>query len=150
MLAPFSIEGASSKFGAVHSDSSDKRGTQTPLMQMGAKWVQDRASREGLADAIVSRLQTRNKASYRRRAVLVTLESEGGLAHVEALADVHQGKPVAQIHLHVDHGITREWEADAIDSVDAARLKAHELRQAQTKPAEASQQPAARARRRGG
>jgi hypothetical protein len=120
------------------SDSSDKRGTQTPLMQMGVAWVKDRAGRENLPSAALIAITAIRCA---RRVALATLESEGGLAHVAALADVHQGKPTAQIHLHADHGITREWEADAIDAVDRARKDAHELKRAQPSTTEPPAKP---------
>ena len=119
------------------SDSSDKGGVQTPLMQMGKAWVEDRAKREGLPPGIAGKFTERNAKNYSRRTVLVTLESEGSVAHVTALADLHLGKTASDIHPHPDHGVTREWEAAAIDAVDAARLKAHE----QKKPAK-PQEPA--------
>lgn len=129
------------------SDSSDKKGTQTPLMQMGAEWVQDRSRREGLQDLVVSSLRVRNKATYHRRVLLATLESDGGLAHVESLADVHQGVPAAKAHVHADHGITREWEATAIDAVDEARREAHKAKAAAPKPEESAPKPATRTRK---
>ena len=79
--------------------------------------------------------------------VLVTLESAGALAHVEALADVHLGKPEAEIHNHTDHSVTREWGAAAIDAVDEARRTAHKAKAA-AKPEEPSTPPS-RTRRRG-
>ena len=120
------------------SDSSDKKGTQTPLMQMGRLWVEDRAKREGLALRVTDAIEQRK---HKRRVVLVTLESAGGLAHVEALADVHFGKAVSDIHPHPDHGVTREWEAAAIDALDAARLRAHEVKRAQPKPEDSAPKP---------
>lgn len=110
------------------SDSSDKRGTQTPLMQMSKQWVEDRAKREGLPPGVAGKLAQRNAHSYSRRTVLVTLESQGALDHVEALVDAHAGKTGTDMHPHVEHGATREWSAAAIDAVDNARLRAHESR----------------------
>ncbi|MFG6469343.1 hypothetical protein [Roseateles sp. BYS87W] len=126
------------------SDSSDKKGTQTALMQMGAAWVQDRAPREGLSAAVTAALRVRNKANYKRHVVLVTLESPGGLAHAEAMIDVSMGKPASELHPHTDHSLTREWEAAAIDAVDAARLNAHEARRAASKPDDAAPKPSRR------
>lgn len=109
------------------SDSSDKRGTQTPLMQMGKAWVEDRAKREGIG-ATAKRLEENESWNYHRRVVLVTLESPGALAHVEAMADIHMGKPEAEVHPHTDHDVTKVWTEAAIDAVDAARYKAHKTK----------------------
>lgn len=104
------------------SDSSDKQGVQSPLMQMGKAWVRDRAPREQIELATVAKLQ--NNDCY-RRVLLVTLESPGSLDHAQALADAHSGKTGNEMHAHLDHSITREWEAAEIDAVDKARERAH-------------------------
>lgn len=114
------------------SDSSDKGGTQTPLMQMGVAWTRDRGQREGLSAGARRAIDAEEA---HRRVVLVTLESSGALDHVAALADVHLGKTASEIHLHPHHGATREWDAAAIDAVDVARLKAHEKKK-QAQPEE--------------
>jgi hypothetical protein len=105
------------------SDSSDKRGTQTPLMQMSKAWVRSRAPAEK-AGLIATAAMQNNQAA--RRVAFVTLESAGGLAHVEAFADIHLGVAPSKVHVHTEHGLTREWSASAIDAVDDARLAAHE------------------------
>lgn len=109
------------------SDSSDKKGMQTPLMQMGVKWVEDRARKEGIGST-AKRLAERESKNYSRRVVLVTLESQGALDHIEALADVHVGKSGAEVHAHSDHAVTKVWEAAAIDAVDAARRDARKAK----------------------
>ncbi|HSI51706.1 MAG TPA: hypothetical protein VLA61_25840 [Ideonella sp.] len=119
------------------SDSSDKRGTQTPLMQMGLAWVEDRAKRENIPRVARDAIELKR---CHRRTVLVTLESSGSLDHVTALADVHLAKTGSEIHPHMEHGATREWEAVAIDAVDAARLNAHEQKK-QPKPEETVAKP---------
>lgn len=58
--------------------------------------------------------------------LLTTFEAAGALDHAQALADAHVGKAGTDIHPHIDHGITKEWDAAAIDVVERARLKAHE------------------------
>jgi len=115
------------------SDSSDKGGVQTPLMQMGESWTLDRGRKEGLPRAAVDAIELNRCA---RRVVLATFESSGAVDHAEALADVHFGKTSNDIHPHTDHGITREWGATAIDAVDRVRGAAHESRRqaAQTTP----------------
>ncbi|MNY75975.1 hypothetical protein D3C86_2154120 [compost metagenome] len=40
------------------------------------------------------------------------------------MKDIHMGKPDADVHPHTAHGITREWEAAAIDAVVEARASA--------------------------
>ena len=120
------------------SDSSDKGGTVTPLMQMSKAWVRDRATREKLQLTVTAALQINNA---RRRVVLVTFESTGALDHGKALADVHLLKPVSEVHPHVAHGITKQWEAVAIDAVDNARLKAHESKKGAVTPDEATPKP---------
>lgn len=106
------------------SDSSDKRGAVQPLVQMSLGWVEDRSTNEGLpAVAAVALRRAKN-----RRVLLVTFESEGALDHAQALADIHLGKADPDVHPHVDHGITREWEAGAIDAVVYARGEAYRQR----------------------
>ena len=122
------VTGLSADHQMLHyllSDSSDKRGTQTPLMQMGKAWTRDRASKESLGLSVTAALRDLRCA---RRVALVTLESSGALAHVEALADIHLGKPAADVHPHLDHAVTKVWEAAAIDAVDSARTRAHEAK----------------------
>jgi hypothetical protein len=124
------VTGLSADHQLLHyllSDSSDKRGAQTPLMQMGKEWTRDRASKESLGLSVTAALRDLRCA---RRVVLVTLESSGALAHVEALADIHMGKPAATVHPHLDHAVTKVWEASAIDAVDSARKDAHKEKQA--------------------
>jgi hypothetical protein len=95
-------------------------------MQMGKAWTRDRASKESLGLSVTAALRDLRCA---RRVVLVTLESSGALAHVEALADIHLGKPAADVHPHLDHAVTKVWEAAAIDAVDSARKDAHKEKQ---------------------
>ena len=120
------------------SDSSDKGGTVTPLMQMSHPWAVDRAKREGLQRVVNDAIGLRR---YSRRVVLVTFESTGALDHGKALADVHFSKPVSEVHPHVAHGITKQWEATAIDAVDRARLKAHDSKKGAAKPEEPVAKP---------
>jgi hypothetical protein len=126
---------------ALLSDSSDKRGTQTPLMQMSKAWVRDRAPAEKTGLVATAAMQNDQAA---RRVAFVTIESAGGLDHVEAFADIHLGVAAAKVHPHVNHGITREWEAAAIDAVDRARKDVHEAKGKATKsegPAEKTKKP---------
>lgn len=116
------------------SDSSDKGGVQGPLMQMSKAWVEDRSRREGLQPSVATSLSERNAARFSRRVVLVTFEAEGAVEHAEALGDAHLGKTAAQMHSHTDHTVTREWEAAAIDAVEAARVRAHEAKRAASAP----------------
>jgi hypothetical protein len=111
----------------ILSDTSDKRGAQTPLMQMSLAWTRDRGRKEGIPRAAVIAIDAELAD---RRVVLVTLESKGGLDHVEALAEIHLGVDAAKVHPHIDHGITKTWGFGAIDDVDAARKRAHELKKA--------------------
>jgi hypothetical protein len=139
------ITGVSEDHKMLHyvlSDSSDKGGTVTPLMQMSVGWVEDRAKREGIGPTAAKSLSARNSNSYFRRVVLVTIESKGGLDHGKALTDIHLGKSPADVHAHAAHGVTKEWEAAAINAVDKARLKAHELKKSQPKPDEPDAKPA--------
>lgn len=110
------------------SDSSDKKGAQTPLMQMGVSWVDDRAQREAMSIAAKNGLKARNKAIYRRRVCLVTLESASALAHAEAVADIHMDTLAAQVPQHPAHEITKAWTSTDIDAVDEARKKAHKTK----------------------
>lgn len=78
------ITGVSNDLRMLHyllSDSSDKRGTQMPLMQMSKAWVEDRAKREDLPGGMHRRLEMNNANRYTRRTVLVTFESGGALDH---------------------------------------------------------------------
>jgi hypothetical protein len=116
------------------SDSSDKGGAQGPLMQMSKGWVEDRSRREGLQPSVATSLAERNAARFSRRVVLVTFEADGAVDHAEALGDAHLGKTAAEVHSHMDHSVTREWEAAAIDAVEAARVRAHEAKKAASAP----------------
>lgn len=114
------------------SDSSDKRGTVTPMVQMSAEWVEDRSKREGLDPQAELALRQVNVSRYHRRTVLVTFESNGALDHAQALVDIHAGKKGNDVHPHPEHGITKEWEAASIDAVVKARDRAREAKKAQT------------------
>ena len=107
------------------SDASDKAGQGWPVMQMSAKWVEDRAGREGLAPDVAKSLRFRNKNRYLRRVVLVTSEAAGALEHAEALADIHLLKPEGEVHTHSEHGVLREWDASDIEVVERARMSAY-------------------------
>lgn len=113
------------------TDSSDKGGAQSPLMQMSVAWVDDRAKREGLQPAAVKALSIENSVLYHRRVVLVSFESQGALDHAQAWEEIQLGKPVSEVHAHEDHGVTRVWEAAAIDAVNSARERAHEAKRAE-------------------
>jgi hypothetical protein len=104
------------------SDTSDKRGTQTPMLQMSHAWTSDRATREGLPAKALSAITARNCA---RRTVFVSLEAVGATDHVQALADIHLGHTRSKMHPHPQHDITSNWEAAAIDAVEKARKQAH-------------------------
>ena len=108
------------------SDSGDKQGTAQPTVQMSELWVQSRAKKEAL-DSTARGAIDRDKCS--RRVVLVTFESAGALDHAQALADIHVGKTDADMHPHPDHGITKEWEAAAIDTIVRSRQKTYEMNQ---------------------
>ena len=122
------------------SDSSDKRGVQFRMVQMSADWVEDRSTREGLSDEAELALRKVRSKQYRRRVLLITFESDGALSHGQALADIHMGKPDAEVHPHPEHGITKQWEAAAIDAVvearKAARKKAVDAKQTKEPPAD--------------
>jgi hypothetical protein len=120
------------------SDSSDKAGTQTPLMQMSKSWLRDRAPKEGVGLAPTAALQN-DRAS--RRVVLVTFESAGALDHGQALSEMHLAKPAAEAHTHSEHGTTKAWEGAAIDSVNNARLRAQEARGAQPDSRDSASKP---------
>lgn len=61
----------------------------------------------------------------------MTFEATGAVDHGEALSDLHLGKSAEELHSHTEHGITREWDAAAIDSVVKARGKASQLQKEQ-------------------
>ncbi len=105
------------------SDSADKAGQGYPLMQMSRDWVADRAPKESLPSAALASIRAK---TYERRTVLVTFESSGAVDHAKALADVQLLKPAAEVQSHADHGVTREWDATAIDTVTRARAAAHQ------------------------
>lgn len=109
------------------SDSSDKRGAVQPLVQMSEAWVRSRAPGEHLGLSADTAIRANRSA---RRVLLITFESAGALDHAKALADIHALKPDDQVHPHVEHGITREWEAAAIDAVVRARGEAYRSKQA--------------------
>nr|WP_310739945.1 DUF2345 domain-containing protein [Inhella proteolytica] len=135
------ITGVSNDQRMLHyllSDSSDKRGTQMPLMQMGRSWVRDRAKREGLPSA------ARNKLiadQCERRTVLVTFESAGALDHAQAMPEAMLRKPQAEMHPHEVHGTTKVWGASEIDEVDDARRVAHQSKSSSTAAAQAGNKP---------
>jgi hypothetical protein len=104
------------------SDTSDKRGTQTPMLQMSHAWTKDRSKREGLAAKVRDAIELKQS---RRRVVFVSLESPGASDHVQALADVHLGHTRSKMHPHPQHDTTNQWEAAAIDAVERARNSAH-------------------------
>lgn len=106
------------------SDSSDKRGVGYRMVQMSMEWVRDRSEREGLPAQAVAALQT----AKNRRVVLITFESDGALAHAQALTDIHMTKSDAEVHPHPYHGITKQWEASAIDAVIKERERAREAK----------------------
>ncbi len=108
------------------SDNSDKGGTVQPLVQMSEAWVENRSKEEGLPPAALIAL----RKAKNRRVLLVTFESTGTLDHAKALGDIHQGKPDSDVHSHPEHGITREWEAAAIDAVTRARGETYRGKQA--------------------
>ncbi|MGJ7530016.1 hypothetical protein [Variovorax sp. GB1P17] len=120
------------------SDSSDKRGVEFRMVQMSVDWVRDRSEKEGIPAAAVAALQK----AKNRRVLLITIESDGMFDHIKALADIHMGKPEAEVHPHPEHGFTRQWEAAAIDTVvearDAARKKANEAKKAASEEKEAT------------
>lgn len=120
------VEGLNPDLELLHYlliDYGDKGGGGASMMQMSKEWVRDRADREHLGLAVVSLLKI-DKAL--RRVVLVTFESQGAVDHGMALADLHMGKSSNDLRAHTEHGITREWNAAAIDAVAAAREKAHD------------------------
>ena len=107
--------------------TDDKTGQTPPLVQMSKEWVRRRAAGEGVDIKASDSLMDH---SADRRVLLVTFESGGSPAHGQALLDILRGKPEAEVHPHMKHGITREWKFTAIDAVDAARRKAHETKKA--------------------
>lgn len=123
------------------SDSSDKGGTGSPMVQMSHDWVEDRATREGLTQPVKDAIKAKR---YARRTVLVTFESAGAVDHGEALADLHLGKPAAELHPHSDHGITREWDAAAIDAVVKARGTAQKAKGERTPSTQSDGEPEAK------
>ncbi|MET3444764.1 hypothetical protein [Ralstonia sp. 1138] len=128
------------------SDSSDKRGTVSPKVQMSTEWVEDRSKKEGLDPQSELALRQINASRYHRRTVLVTFESKGALDHAQALVDIHAGKQDKDVHPHIEHGITKEWEASAIDAVVKARDRARAAknlapRGEQTKGSKGTKQP---------
>ncbi|WP_354679732.1 hypothetical protein [Cupriavidus plantarum] len=75
--------------------------------------------------------------------MLVTFESEGALAHAQALTDVLASKPAAEVHPHDDHGITKTWTDGDIDAVVEARDHAREKKTADAAPQKAAPEPSA-------
>jgi hypothetical protein len=107
--------------------NNDVTGQGSPLVQMSVPWVQSRAPAESLSVGAESAIRARTNA---RRVLLVTLESNGVPDHGQALADIHMGIAEAKVHPHLDHGISREWNAVEIDKVVNARDAAHRAKQA--------------------
>jgi hypothetical protein len=91
------------------------------LVQMSDRWVIDRATREGLDTRAEQALLN---GAGDRRVVLVTFESAGSPEHGQALIDILRGKPESEVPPHAEHGITREWGAEAIDVVVGAQKEA--------------------------
>jgi hypothetical protein len=108
--------------------NKDVVGQGSPLVQMSRAWVADRTDGEQMRSAAASNALKSGIAS--RRVLLVTLESTGVPDHGQALADIHLGVPEAQVHPHLEHGISREWDAAEIDKVVNARASAHAAKQA--------------------
>lgn len=108
------------------SDSSDKRGVETPLMQMGQEWIIDRGRKEGLPRVAIDAIEMKRCA---RRVVLVSLEANGAPEHVETLAQINGLRPAEPVLTHMEHGAIKEWEAAAIDVVEEARKAAHKAKQ---------------------
>ena len=106
--------------------TNDKTGQSAPLVQMSDEWVRKRADGEQVGAATRS-LQNGSAA---RRVLLVTFESGGSPAHGQALLDILRGKPETEVHPHLEHGITREWEGTSIDRIVEARAKVHEIKRA--------------------
>jgi hypothetical protein len=106
------------------SDSSDKLGRGSPMVQMSVDWVEDRAKRENLG-SITKEFYIVNQNKYVRRTVLVTFEATGAVDHGEALVDINMGIPEANVHVHTQHGLMKEWGAADIDAVVEARNEAH-------------------------
>jgi hypothetical protein len=120
------------------SDSSDKLGKGSPMVQMSIAWVEDRAAREGVGRACEAAIRDRR---YARRTVLVTFESVGAVDHGEALVDINMGKLDSEVHPHPEHGLMKEWDAGDIDAVVAAREKAFEARKATRSSASSDTKP---------
>jgi hypothetical protein len=130
------VSGLSQQNQLLHyllSDTSDKRGTQTPMLQMSYAWTKDRAKREGLTLKVQDAIELKKSS---RRVVLVSLESPGASDHVEALADIHLGHTRAKMHPHPQHDSTSQWEASDIDAVERARIAAHKANAKKRKPDE--------------
>lgn len=120
------ITGVSADQRVLHyllTDSLDKGGTETSLMQMSVAWTRDRATRENLPSAARRAIEAELAAL---RVVLVTFESQGTLDHAQAWAEINAGVSAHEAHPHADHGSTREWDAADIDAVGKARERAHE------------------------
>ncbi len=104
------------------SDSSDKRGAEYRMVQMSKEWVADRAAGEKMDRPVTKILESYGAD---RRVVFVTLESDGALDHIQALADLYRlEKAASEKHPHPTHGITKEWGAKDIDAVVEARKRA--------------------------
>ncbi|MDQ7758985.1 hypothetical protein RAB70_17675 [Xanthomonas sontii] len=108
------------------SDSDDERGAEYRMVQMSSKWVANRATGEKMDQAAKNALQS---YAADRRVVFVTLESDGALDHIQALADLYlPEKAASEKHPHPTHGITKEWGATDIDAVVKARDRARRER----------------------
>jgi hypothetical protein len=93
------------------------------MTQMSKSWVKDRAKHEDIDVDAKKKLET---DSATRRVVLVTLEFSGAADHVLPLAD--------DTHRHEEHGITDTWDANDIDAVIDARVKAEVQAKSASKP----------------
>jgi hypothetical protein len=101
---------------------------------------------EATAQMKVGQVQQRlSDAAQQAQALSPRFESSGALDHAQALADIHMSKPHVEVHVHTEHGITREWDGAGIDTVDNARKAAHRTRR-QTTPPTISPSPPRRSR----
>jgi hypothetical protein len=114
---------------ALLGTSKSGEGDGKVLVQMSEDWVKDRASREGL-DGRGQRALKRLDCD--RRVVLVTFETPGAAAHVEALCDIQAGLPIEQVEVHETHAQQKVWSGRAIDHVAKIKEK-QESNKKQTK-----------------
>lgn len=125
---------------ALLATSKSEEGDGKVLVQMSEAWVRNRAKREGLDERAERALK---EVNCDRRVVLVTLETPGAAAHVEALCDIQAGLPIEQVEVHEEHKMQKEWNSKQIDKVAKEKKKQteEELRKkkaAQGQPASSS------------